>query len=200
MVRVFSLDRVVKSAASFDPAKLVAFQQRYMSALPLEAKVEACWPFVRTVGWDKAVPDGEAREYVRKIIAAAGDRIVMAGDILRYDDFFCPDNQLAYDAATFEKRLVRAHKAPYLLAEFLKWVRSIGDFTAAALQDALQQFVANQGITSGDIIHALRAAVTGKAVGFGLYETMEILGRPRCEARIRRALERLPAPGASHWA
>ena len=30
----------------------------------------------------------------------------------------------------------------------------------------------------------LRVAVTGKAVGFGMFETLEILGQQRCLARI----------------
>ena len=38
------------------------------------------------------------------------------------------------------------------------------------------------------MIHALRVAVTGKAVGFGMFETLAILGRERCLARIDRAL------------
>jgi glutamyl-tRNA synthetase len=41
----------------------------------------------------------------------------------------------------------------------------------------------------GDIVHAVRVAVTGKAVGFGLFDTLAILGRERCLARIHRALE-----------
>jgi len=39
-----------------------------------------------------------------------------------------------------------------------------------------------------DIVHAVRVAVTGKAVGFGLFDTLAILGRERCLARIDRAL------------
>ena len=45
-----------------------------------------------------------------------------------------------------------------------------------------------KGIKIGQIVHALRVAVTGKAVGFGLFETLAILGRERCLARIDRAL------------
>ena len=38
-------------------------------------------------------------------------------------------------------------------------------------------------------MHAVRVAVTGKAVGFGLFDTLAILGRERCLARIDRAFE-----------
>ena len=50
------------------------------------------------------------------------------------------------------------------------------------------EFVAAQGIKIGDIVHAVRVAVTGKAVGFGLFDTLAILGRERCLARIDRAI------------
>ena len=40
----------------------------------------------------------------------------------------------------------------------------------------------------GDLIHALRVAVTGRGVGVGMFETLAILGRGRCLRRIARAL------------
>ena len=39
----------------------------------------------------------------------------------------------------------------------------------------------------GEIIHALRVAVTGKAVGVGMFETLAILGRESTLCRIDRA-------------
>jgi glutamyl-tRNA synthetase len=46
-------------------------------------------------------------------------------------------------------------------------------------------------LTIGQVNQALRVAVTGKAVGFGTYETLAILGRERCLSRIDRALGRV---------
>jgi hypothetical protein len=37
------------------------------------------------------------------------------------------------------------------------------------------------------VTQTLRVAVTGKEVGFGIYETLVILGRERCLTRIDRA-------------
>ena len=54
----------------------------------------------------------------------------------------------------------------------------------------MHEWVAAEGIKIGDIVHAVRVAVTGKAVGFGLFDTLAILGRERCLARIDRALAR----------
>jgi glutamyl-tRNA synthetase len=41
-----------------------------------------------------------------------------------------------------------------------------------------------------DIVHPLRVALTGKSVGIGLFDTLEILGREHSLARIDRAIER----------
>jgi glutamyl-tRNA synthetase len=59
------------------------------------------------------------------------------------------------------------------------------------LETALQAFVAGEGVQVGQLIHALRVAVTGKAVGFGMFETLAILGRDRVLQRLDRALARL---------
>jgi glutamyl-tRNA synthetase len=39
----------------------------------------------------------------------------------------------------------------------------------------------------GDLVHAVRVAVTGKTVGPGLYDCLAILGRERSLARLEKA-------------
>jgi glutamyl-tRNA synthetase len=58
------------------------------------------------------------------------------------------------------------------------------------LEETLRTFVESEGIKTGDIIHAIRVAVTGKSTGPGLFECLVLLGRARCLARIDRALAR----------
>jgi glutamyl-tRNA synthetase len=75
-----------------------------------------------------------------------------------------------------------------LLSRFKDHLATVEPFEAGPIETALKQFVDDEGIKIGQIIHAVRVAVTGKAVGFGLFETLEILGPQRCQARIERAL------------
>jgi glutamyl-tRNA synthetase len=42
-------------------------------------------------------------------------------------------------------------------------------------------------------VHAVRVAVSGKPVGFGLFDILSILGRERVVARLDCALARLAA-------
>ena len=200
MIRLFSLDRVGKSPASFDPGKLLAFQARRMQEVPLPRKLTLCLPYLVEAGHVAADPGDDGRAYVARILAAAGDRIRTAGDILDYDDFFAGDDALRVDAAAFDKRLVRAEGAPGRLARLADRLAARSDWTAPALEADLAEFVAAEGIAIGGIIHALRVAVTGKAVGFGMFETLEILGKSRTLHRIDRTLTHARAALAARGA
>ena len=48
-------------------------------------------------------------------------------------------------------------------------------------------FAEERAIKVGPIVHPARMAVSGKTKGAGLFEMMEVLGRERTVARMRRA-------------
>jgi glutamyl-tRNA synthetase len=193
MIRLFSLERVVKSEASFDPQKLLSFQARYMSRLPVKQKVPLVIPYLQAAGLVADPIPCELGETVTAVVTAAGDRLVVAGDILQFDDFFLSDNALPIDPKAFEKRITKADKSEFLLNEFRKVLSAVEPFDPAMLEQALHGFCETQQIQAGEIVHALRVAVTGKAVGFGLFDTLAILGRERCLRRIQFTLERKQA-------
>ncbi len=191
MIELFSLERVVKSEASFDPEKLLVFQQRYMNDLPVNQKVALCLPYLQRAGLVADPAKAEVGDYLVAIVEAADDRIVVAGDILNFDDFFVADKDLAFENKAFQKRLVKPEDAGELLAEFSKSLAEVESYTAESLNQWLHQFCESKEIKIGQIIHALRVAITGKAAGFGMFETMEILGRDRTVQRIDLALQQL---------
>jgi glutamyl-tRNA synthetase len=187
LIRHFSLERVVKSPASFDPKKLQAFEDRHFQRLSPEQKIELVIPFLEQ---SKLVPTpipAAGRQIAEKVIAAAGDRIKVAGDILAFDDFFRGDEQLAYDESSFDKH-VRKPEAVALLTKFRDRLAATEPFDTATLESMMQQFVQTEGIKIGQIIHPVRVAVTGKSVGLGLFDTLAIVGRERALRRIHKAV------------
>jgi len=188
MIDNFSLERVSRSSASFDPQKLDAFQEHYMGELPQAAVLGMTLPFLERAGL-VATPATDS-ETVRAgaVVAAAGERIKVAGDVLEYPEFFVGDGEYPYDEAAFEKRLAAPPEAADLLSGFRAVLAASEVFDAVSLETALRDFVAERELKLGQVIHALRVALTGKAVGFGMFEILEILGRESCLARIDRAL------------
>ena len=191
MINLFSLERVNKAPASFDPKKLFAFQDRYMQLLPIGEKTEMVLPYLQKTGLTPSPAPADARQTVKQILQAAGDRIKVAGDILDYKDFFLPDDQLPYDEQAFDKRIRQPAEAAGLLAKFRDRLAAAEPFDSAGLDKLLHDFVQSESIQIGQIIHALRIALTGKAIGFGVFDALAILGKHRSLARIDRALERV---------
>jgi glutamyl-tRNA synthetase len=187
LVKHFSLERVVKASASFDPKKLWAFEDHYMRQLSTAEKVERTLPYlVRGKLLSEPVSDAD-RDKLARIIDAAGDRLKVFGDVLAYSDFFF-QSEVQFDADAFEKRL-RKPGAVELLAKYREALATLDTWDVAALEQATQTFVADQGIKIGDIIHAIRVAITGKSVGPGLYDCLAILGRETSLGRIDRAVD-----------
>ena len=183
MIHAFSLDRINKAPASFDAKKLFAFQERYMNLLTLDQKVEMTRPYLQQAGFPQ--------DKLAEVVAAAADRVKIAGDIFDYTAFFIPEDQLTYDEAAFDKRLRNPPEAPGLLRKFAGNLSVLESFDAPSIEQCLQAFVQAEGIGHAQVIHALRIATTGKAVGFGLFESLAILGKSESLARIERALARL---------
>lgn len=190
MIAHFALDRVNRSAASFDALKLLAFEERYMQRLPEDDKVTAVVPFLQRCGALPPAPSAADLRRVARVVAAAGERIKVAGDIVNYTEFFRADEAIPYDEKAFRKRL-RADGAAARLERFRAVLEAVEPYDAETLSGAMHRFMEVEAIPIGRIIHAVRVAVTGKAVGFGLFDGLEILGRDACLARIDRALEEL---------
>lgn len=179
MVRAFSLDRVQKAPASFDPAKLQAFQMHYMQELPLDEKVRRVRPFVERAGWQA----DDTR--LRQIVAVLGDRLKVFGDILLQAPFFFVDPVI--DDKAFQKR-VMAPGAVEKLDAYGKWLQS--PMPWQDLEGQTRAWLHAQGWELGDIVHSVRVAVTGVAGGPGLFECLDLIGRAECGKRIERAVAR----------
>ncbi len=188
MIAAFSLERVIKSPASFDPTKLTAFQQREMDKLDLKKKSALCVPYLQQAGLLETPPACDTGPYLNDIITATENRITVAGDILDYDDFFTADASLPYDAKAFAKRLVNTEGAQQLLIEFRDTLSELDDFNVESIEQTMREFVEAKDIKFGEIIHPVRVSTTGKPVGFGLFETLAILGKDRCINRMNLAL------------
>jgi glutamyl-tRNA synthetase len=188
MIHAFSLERVVKSPASFDPIKLTAFQQRAMDQLDLKQKTAMSVPYLQQAGLIDTPPNCDAAPYINSIITASEQRITVAGDILDYDDFFIDDDTIDYDEKTFNKRITHVYGAVEILRDFANTLANIESYNAQNVEAAVRQFIADRELKFGQVVHPVRIAITGKPAGFGLFDTLAILGQQRCLNRIERAI------------
>ena len=219
LLDLFTLEGVTKASASFDPAKLFAFQEKHMAELPaaekyarvlryliaaklVEAPEYADATFealpelapaetVVRLPWTDALSPEAVKATIEKTVAAAGDRIKVSGDVLDFDEFFTDDAAFPIDEKAWKKRIVDDADAVGRLADFLAELEAIpeAEFVAETLDAALHAFLEKRELKPAQLIHALRVASTGKGVGVGMFDALAILGKDRATKRIRRSLE-----------
>lgn len=182
MIELFSIDRVNKAPASFDPRKLSAFQSRAFADLSLDDRVRAVTPFAKSAG---LLEQESNQQTLLEVVREADDRLSIAGDILDYA--YCFVDSYEVDPSAFEKRITKDEAAPTRLIGLANQLETIDNFDATSVENAVKAFCECEGIKLKAIIHALRVATTGRSAGFGMFETLTILGRDRTVSRLRKA-------------
>lgn len=191
VIEHFTLDRVVKGPAGLDPDKLLAYQEYWMSQRSVEDKVSLCLPYLERSGQIASPSTAEQKAFVARLIAALGPRLKLLSDILGYEEYFVADEALTDDEKGFQKRVRDDAQAVPLLRDLVGLLQSTPDFTAVALDPAIHTWIESRGLQMGQLVHALRLALTGKTAGPGLFDCLELLGRDRSIARVMRAISRV---------
>ena len=107
-------------------------------------------------------------------------------DFLDWTGFLFKD-QLDFEEDVKAKHLSQdMHKEFSLLAERLS---AVGEFNAQTAEEAFRAVVAQLSIEAGNLVHPVRVALTGRAVGPGLFDTMAVLGQARTVRRLREAFK-----------
>ena len=158
-----------------------------MQQLAVEEKVERMLPFLVRAKLIASADDADARTLLAGIVSAAGDRLKVAGDILAYADFFfLPDDAYPFDTEAVEKHLGKPEVAERV-KRFRDRLAALESFDVETLERTMHEFLEAEQIKIGAVIHAIRVAVTGKAVGPGLYDCLALLGKERTRARMDHA-------------
>jgi glutamyl-tRNA synthetase len=85
---------------------------------------------------------------------------------------------------------LRPEIAP-VLDDLVQRLDHLDTWDTAKLESVFQDTVAAHGIGLGKLAQPVRAAVTGSTASPGIYEVLDVLGRERSLARLRRARARI---------
>jgi glutamyl/glutaminyl-tRNA synthetase len=186
LVQLFSLDRVIASNPKFNREKLKAFSTDWFAKQPPEKVV----PMLRDVARLQQSPIASASdaELLTILTMNAGYRIL--SEVVEKDAFFfTPDEQIAYDAKAVDKTLKKDdHAGMKALADVRSVLAGVDDWTASAIESAVNAFVASTTGNLGKVAQPIRVALAGTAVSPPIFDTLAFLGKERTLARIDRCL------------
>ena len=197
MIARFRIEDVGKSGAVFDAQKLTWMNGVYLHQA-LRQTPERVADLVIEALRGAGLLDGDAgpaqRAYVARVVAIMGDRLRLPKDVLTYGDFFFRD-EVVYDPTAVRKQF-RGQVTADMLLRLRAALAAVAPFEIGGIEQAVRDTAVALGVESKDVIHPVRVALTGKTVGPGLFELIEVLGRERVLARLehaaRLALETVP--------
>jgi glutamyl-tRNA synthetase len=172
LVERFSLERVGRSPATFDYAKLDWMNGVYLRALDEDAYAGTVLEYLRERGIDW--PEAE----VRAMAPIVQEKVARLGEIPSFAGFLFHD--VVPDPELLDRRILDA--ATEALAAVEPW-------TAEAIEAALKHLCEELGEKPRTVFAPIRVAVTGSKVSPGLYESLELLGRERALERLGRGAE-----------
>ncbi|HTA79750.1 MAG TPA: glutamate--tRNA ligase [Terracidiphilus sp.] len=169
----------------FDP-KAVWLNGEHLRALPIEELSAQLAPFFAKAGL-KASDE--------KLLAVAPlirERIRLLGEAPAAADFFFVDELAPYDPVELIPQKGDAMLARRVL-EKAREVLATAAFDHDSLDQALREAAAALGLKAGPMFQPIRVAVCGRKNAPPLFETMIVLGRETCLARIQKAEASLTA-------
>ena len=208
LVDAFSLDKVGKSGAKFNPEKAKWFNREYLRMRPDEELTALFLPILEEKGI-RANPNK-----VQEVVSLIKERATFV------QDFWTIASYLFIAPSEFEKYGVKAGAAsekpadpgrpvdprakvyddaataPFLAKDVDKFYKpEIYDAALEALQqaepEALEDYIREHGMPMGKVMNCIRLALSGASSGLGIADILRFIGKEEGLRRMRYMKERL---------
>ncbi len=181
VVEKFDLPQVNRSNAKFDINKLFWINGEYMRAMPKAEYASFARDLLLKAGTiDKRVN----QDYFSAVAGIVQEKIKLGRELPEWTQcFFSDDYPVEQEAATKYLGAAGAEILGRLHGAFA----GLQDFKAAELESALKALSKEMGKKTGELVHPCRVAVSGRTVGPSLYHMLEVMGRERVLARLKKA-------------
>ena len=182
LASIFSLERVHKSGARFDPEKTKWYNHQYLqlrkdSDLVAELKEQVDFDF-----------NSYDDKFLVRVVQLLKERATFATDIWEQGLFFFvpPD--------TYNEKVVRKQwkqDTPDVLSDVVQILINAEDYSSASLEKDIKGWIQTHEIGFGRVMAPLRLALVGDLKGPHLFDILELLGREESISRINKAVAAL---------
>ena len=179
---LFTLERVKKSGAKFDPDKTKWFNHKYLVAKPDTELAEMLDRLLaeNQLGYD--------RQKLVKICGLMKERANFVSDLFNDSLFFftAPTEYNEKDSKKYWKE-----ESTPLMKELLEILKGIEDYSFTNTDKIISGWINEKEIGFGKVMNPFRVAIVGAAKGPHMYDIIEILGKEETIRRLEKAIQTL---------
>ena len=182
MVSLFSLEKIGKSGARFDPEKAKWFNHQYLVKKSNDELAKLYMPILEEKGIKKDL------SFVSEVVGLVKERATFIHDFWEQSHYFftAPEN---YDEKVIKKRW--KEDTPDILKDIIKILQNIDDFQEERTESAVKAYITEKELGFGKVLNAIRLAIVGSGMGPSLFKIMEMIGKEESTVRIETAIERI---------
>lgn len=202
LIEAFSLERVIKSGARFNPDKAKWYNKEYLREKDADELTRLFIPVLEEHGMQVvecpkcaitagAVFTGKGADfsnhiftysYVHDIVTLIKERASFVADFWDIASylFVAPQEFAEKDVAKFWKE--ENYTLAFQVADFITGFD--GEFTKAGLEGPLEEFIRSHEWPMGKVMNCLRLALVGASSGLGIADIVTLIGKEEFARRI----------------
>ena len=185
LMEFFSLEDVGKSAAVFNPEKLLWLNSQYIMKTPTEKLIEMVMPFLvreKIIQKDQTLD----KEWLSKAIETLKERAKTLVELAHSLRFYIAED-IEYEEKAKTKFLNEKY-LPYLI-DIKTELEGLDNFVIQKLEKVFVSLVEKHKTKLGNIAQPVRVAITGKTESPGIFEVLEIVGKGKTLKRLEKAIK-----------
>ncbi|HPW78210.1 MAG: Glutamate--tRNA ligase [Bacteroidetes bacterium ADurb.Bin037] len=182
LTEAFSMDRVIKSGARFNPEKARWFNQQYLRN---RSDARLAQDFLVLLQKKGIATTLQKAEKIVSLIKQRASFVHEFWDLSHY--FFIPPTN--YDPVYSKKSW--KPETPGIIRQAKEILEGCTSFNVTSIEKTLHLWIEKEQLKTGQVMNALRLCIVGEPQGPGIAEIMDVLGREETLARLDRALNNL---------
>ena len=182
LVETFTLERVNKSGARFDPEKNNWYNQQWLQR---KSDVELATMFAAELKKEEvsAEPD-----YIKKVVSAIKERATFVKDFWDLSDYFF-EAPSSYNEKAVKKQWKEG--TPEIMEGVCTILENIDDFESSNIEEKVKGWISENELSFGKVMPPLRLVIVGDMKGPHLFDIMELIGKKESISRINTAIAQL---------
>ena len=185
LVDAFSLERVNKSGARFDPEKTKWYNHQYLQS---KSDSELAALFIEHHSDRHPELAIKSSEYVESVVSMIKERTDFVSDLWDLGSYFfiAPSE---YNEKAAKKQFKEGTSE--ILNKVSDIIQNVPDFTSQYVESAIKDWIAEKELSFGKVMGPLRLSIVGDLMGPHLFDIIAMIGKEDAMARIQNALAKI---------
>jgi len=182
LIDLFDLKDVGKSAAVFNPEKLLWLNHHYIKQGDIERLSKLAIPFIKAQGYDTS-----DIAYIQKVVTDIRERTKTLTDMADFGDFYFKNIDIGAISKDTKEKFLNPDMIP-AFKSLIDELDAIDTLDRKLCEDAFRRVLESCNIKLKALAQPVRLALTGRLVSPGIFEIIFTLGKKRVISRLKNAV------------